>query len=493
MKSINLLLLFAFLLSSCTPVTTTISTSTSAQTVTPVPTATQTPSPTPTIVPTPTPIGGGSGKVSFTLDKATFEKTFPDLTGDVNFFTSNADGTDLTSITNGLKGTYTIEGVSPDGDKVLVASSGSLYIIDLGSGNTTPSKLARGLYEEYATGHVAKWIDNERIVFFDNGKDGSGIYVINVDGTNLKKIGTPIGRFPGIVSTDKTHVYWDASINETFKDETGSVYTYGEFSALWWANLDGSGSGPLKSNGKQIVTTDWYQYAFSHDGNSIAWIPVEYGPGCHHAFFVAARIRDGEYTKNAGESTALDMIDIEPSDKGKTIDFAYVKDYTRQCFIMYVVSLSDMDNPIKVALMPPDSFFDTDFVFGKYYDLMWWPDGSRIALFYRGFANYSMIGDWYHDSPLLFYAKPTDQEPKLTPLSFFSKELANNILMLDFTPDGQQIRLFDNINNPRARFFDLQKSSFVNDSGNNGNINFENIFSHGRKITFRFCGTGCAG
>ena len=142
MKHVTLFLLFAFFFSSCAPAATLISTSTPTQTITPLPTATQTPSPTPTLIPTPTPIGGGSGKVMFILDKDSFEKIFPDLTGDVNFFTSNADGTDLTPITNGLKGSYSMEGISPDGTKVLVASSGSLYIIGLSSGNTTPFKLA---------------------------------------------------------------------------------------------------------------------------------------------------------------------------------------------------------------------------------------------------------------------------------------------------------------------------------------------------------------
>jgi len=428
-----------------------------------VPTATQTPSPTPTRIPAPTPIGGGSGKVIFTLDKATFEKIFPDLTGDVNFFTSNEDGTDLTPITNGLNGpsyNYTIQGISPDGHKALIycytscsATNGSLYIIALDSGINEPFKLAEG--------NSAKWIDNAHIVYAGKGKEGAGIYVVNIDGTNPKKISKASGF---IVAVDSTRAYFENNVNKSFKDETGFLYMSGDFSALSWTNLDGSGDGPLESNGQQITTTyEREEYAFSPDGKSIAWIPAEEGAGCHYPEFFAEH---GIYTKTYND----------PSDPERVIDMAYIKDYARRCFIMYVAPLSEMDNSNKVVLMPPDEFFYSEFVFGTDYDLEWWPDASKIALLYRG-VSMSSIYAWKGypgASPVLFYAKPTDEDPKLSTLYTFPVSFAEKIRILNFTPDGQQIRLFDNIDTLRARFFDLQKLNFVNDSGNNENINFEN-------------------
>jgi hypothetical protein len=99
MKPIKLFLFAVLCLASCTSsMQASAPTQTPTQTFTPVPTSTQTPSPTPTVIPTPTQIGGGSGKLIFEYYKVAFEKSFPDLKGEVNVFTSNVDGTDLTPI-----------------------------------------------------------------------------------------------------------------------------------------------------------------------------------------------------------------------------------------------------------------------------------------------------------------------------------------------------------------------------------------------------------
>ncbi len=354
LKLFKLFLLMAFLLSSCAPAATITSTSTPTQTFTPAPTATQTPSPTPTIVPTLTPIGGGSGKLIFEYYKVAFEKSFPDLKGEVNIFTSNLDGTDLVPITNGLNGYNYIQSISPDGPMVLVASyaqqsgndTGDLYLINLNLSDSKPIKLASGASQ-------AIFLDNTRIVYIGQGPENYGFYIINIDGTNPRKIGTPSPKPINIVSSDKTRVYWVSTVNMTFKDNTGYSYAWGDFDALWWTNIDGSGQGKLEFNEDQIIPDNFFQYAFSRDGKDVAWIPQKEEPNCYWRDFVSGRIGEGIYTKYAKA----------------VIDWPYVDDFVHRCFIMYVASLSNIDNPTKVVLMPPTSLLAGDFTFGESYRL----------------------------------------------------------------------------------------------------------------------------
>ena len=164
MENINIILLIAFLLSSCAPATNAVPTfmPQSTETPTPSPTETQTPSPTPTITPTPTQIGGGSGKLVFEYHKVAYEKAFPHLKGEINVFTSNWDGTDLTPVTDGPESFNTIESISPDGKMVLISSAPNypgnvdLYLFPLDMPYSGPIKIASGLpARAQASAHLA--------------------------------------------------------------------------------------------------------------------------------------------------------------------------------------------------------------------------------------------------------------------------------------------------------------------------------------------------
>jgi Tol biopolymer transport system component len=473
MKYTKSFLLVVFFLSSCVPVAT--ATSTPTQTFTPAPTATQTPKPTPTITPTPTQIGGGSGKFIFEYYKAGFEKSFPDLKGEINIFTSNLDGTNLTSITNGLKDFNRIENISTNGQMILVSSrsslqaKGDLYLIHLDLLNSAPIKLASGLLG----GGQAIFLDNTRIVYISQGLEGYGFYVANIDGTNPKKIGAPTGTAWGIKSSDKTRIYWSTIKKENFKDSSGVLYQYGDYASLWWTNIDGSGQGKLESNGQQILG---YQYAFSPDGTSIAWIPAGLEQGCSllsGLVIWSPYIRNGNLT--IGLSKPSMFINKNSPHLGKTIDIAYVEDYVRHCFLMHFASLSNMDSDINIPLIPPFNPAKDDFFYHKEYYLSWFPDSSKVLAYDGGDPvryYYKDITDHY---PIALYeVSLNDSNPKLALLKILSNNLDDVFNLPSFSSDGRQI-LFTKYDNhydkPMINILNLETMNYANDFAININPN----------------------
>lgn len=482
MKHLKLCLLFALLISSCAPAVTETPTSTPTKTMTPAPTATQTPSPTPTITPTPTQIGGGSGKFIFEYYKVAYEKAFPDLKGDLNVFTSNWDGTDLTPVTNGLNGFNYINSISPDGKMLLVSSRSSflgkdaLYLIDLNSPNNAPTKLVNEVDGQ------ALFLDNARIVYIGQGSKGYGFYVVNADGRGSEKIGAPTGGTRWhIASSDKTRVYWIDNSRKEFRDSSGSLYMYGNYGGLWWTNIDGSGQGKLESNGHQIFPAG---YSFSPDGTKIAWIPANVEQDCSGALgvFWTPYIRDGTHTAWAGRPSQF--LNKNSPYFGKVIDIPFVEDYVRRCNIMHVAPLSDMDNDIKIPLIPPFDPAKDDFFYHKDYSLIWWPDGSKILAYDGGGATGSIIGVTDHYPLTLYEITLKDTNPRLTLLKVLSNSsmiqpgqgavphLTDHYTSFRFSSDGRLL-LFSKYN-PYANFYsadvhilNLETLSFLHDFGNN--------------------------
>jgi len=281
MKSKKLFLLVVLLLTSCGAPVTSIS-PTSTITFTPEPTATRTPAPTPTITPSPTQIGGGAGKLIFELEKVEFSKYFPELAGELNVFTANFDGTNLTPVTNGLKGYNYIESISPDGTKLLIASTSGkyfkfdkkpiLYSIDLNSLESEPIELANGLAEIPWKGSTAKWINNTQVVYIGKGEAGFGIYSIHSDGTNRNSIYINTGgvaQMPAsILSVNDKRVYWNSTIETSLggnRSESNSL--------TYWSSMDGSEQGTVDINGTQLkFTTYFYPPVFAPDGTKFIWI-----------------------------------------------------------------------------------------------------------------------------------------------------------------------------------------------------------------------------
>jgi len=407
-----------------------------------------------------------TGKFIFEYYKVAYEKLFPDLKGELNVFTSNWDGTDLTPVTNGLNGFNRIENISPDGKMVLVSSrssylaKGDLYLIHLNLPGPDPIRLVGGME---TTSRQAIFLDNARVMYIGKGREGYGFYTANIDGTDPKRIGGPTGRVWWIVSSDKTRVYWVAIKQMRFYDSTGSLYAYGDTETLWWTNLDGSGQGKLESNGQQIIGS----YAFSHVGNRLAWIPAQYESGCTNSDFYTKWITEGTYTEWAALSPALaSRHGIPEAWLNQTIDMNFVNDYMRQCFILYVAPLSDLDNSTKVVLMPPTNLIKGDFTFGRGYNLTWKPDGTMLLLFNNGHEGYFVGID--HE-PLLYHINLTDTKPQLVEYrhSLFSRSSARQVYMIGLSPDGKQALIANRAGGPYIRILDLDTLTFSDLFGNN--------------------------
>jgi hypothetical protein len=226
--------------------------------------------PKPTLIPAPTQIGGGSGKLIFDYFSYEYKKDFLDMKGEANVFIANADGTNLTPVTN-MDGYNYLKSVSPDGTKALVisvkdwyAKVADLYLVDLKASNSEPLKLAKGVPYYYNFYNSVRWLDNTRIIYIGQGSQNYGIYLINADGTNpitIEKGNVPIE----ILGVTNDRVFWNT------KTHRGGYPTY----PVWWTNLDGSETGKLTYSGRQIglsiATFLGNNIAFSPDGTKVAW------------------------------------------------------------------------------------------------------------------------------------------------------------------------------------------------------------------------------
>lgn len=497
MKSMKSILLIAFLWSSCAPAATAIPTFTPqpTETLTPSPTATE--APTPTITPTATPMGGGSGKLIFEYYRAGFEKSFPDLEGEVNIFISNIDGTDLTPVTNGLKGSNHIEAISSDGGKLLISSSsgypanGDLLLIDLTSPGSDPIRVAGGIAP--SRWPQAIFLNNARIAYVGQEHYGM-LYTVNMDGTDRKNLGNLAAEFAGIVSSDQSRIYYEGYKQERFKDSSGVLYTYGDTVSLWWTNIDGSGQGKLASKGHQIFPIQVFPtgigeigegVAFSPDGTSIAWIPKDLEPDCSYlaSSFWTPAIRDGTYTKNVEKVSPV--LNKNSPHFGKVIDAAYVEDYVRSCFILHVAPLSNMDSDIEIPLMPPFDPAKDDFLYHKDYALRWWPDSSKILAYEDGYVTWYGAGQF---QMILYELSPNSINPSLALLKILSDtsvvqpqpggqfHFIDSYGSFKFSPDSRQI-LFTKYNygnqGSMIKALDLGAMNYIDNFSHNITLDFQ--------------------
>ncbi len=270
-----------------------------------------------------------------------------------------------------------------------------------------------------------------------------------------------------LLASDETRVYWFATQKESFEDSTESLS--GDFQTLWWVNIDGSGQGKLESNGNQIIPEfgmEGNKFAISPDSKSIAWIPAQQEPGCSlSTIFWSPWVRDGTYTKMS---------------KGKTtIDANYVDTQAHNCNILHVASLSDLNNDIKIPLIPPYDPTKDDFLYHKDYGLTWWPDNSKILL-YDAALYYDLDPSASDHYPISLYdVSPKDANPKLALLKVLSNSLIvkgtwpDGFGSFNFSPDGRQLLFakFSFINGNQAsmiKILDLETTNYVDDLvGNN--------------------------
>jgi hypothetical protein len=225
---------------------------------------------------TPTPIPSPSGRLIFTwfrgIDSDSpywntgYRDKFPNLRGDTNIFMSNWDGNDLAPITtDGLDGYSYVQDISPDGQKILVASFtsnvalnpvfGNLYVINI---NDKESNKVVG-HVTYPAGGInlsgiAKWINNTQIAYTGIYGGDNGIFSVNEDGTGISPITTEAKPYKIFAIDQEGGIYWMAMESSCYRE-----------SHLRWVSIDGTRQEII---GKDILRGD---ISMTSDGKFLAW------------------------------------------------------------------------------------------------------------------------------------------------------------------------------------------------------------------------------
>jgi Tol biopolymer transport system component len=240
-------------------------------TLTATATATSLPTSTPTL--TPTPMGGGNGKFIFEYGRDAFETDFPGLPGKRSIFIADWDGSNLAPLNTGSMPWNNLADVSPDGRKALVInwpdmytavdSTSAIYVVDLEHPEREPVQIAHGIM--YSPNKTAIWLDNTRIVLADKQEGRWGVFLVNSDGTGMRKLSKPVSgvRFYDLRSSpDGDWVFWHGF------DFQGRNYMDGGYFRF---NMD---DGQItRSPAAQGVSME----NFSPDGTQAVWVETESG------------------------------------------------------------------------------------------------------------------------------------------------------------------------------------------------------------------------
>jgi Tol biopolymer transport system component len=313
-------------------------------------------------------MGGGTGKLIFEYyKKGGYEKSFPEIKGELNIFTANWDGTDITPITNGLDGYNHFESVSPDGKKILVSSfpslflsyagTGNLYIVSM-DGSEEPQKVSGGIYKPIGQ-KIAAWLDSSRIVFISRSqKVGPGVFVVNSDGTDLHRISktvsgaVPVALLP---TTDSTRINWYGC-----NSEGGYTVCKG----IWWSSIE-------KVEQSALFTYAVSDRVISPDGSMVVWNkPVHSGAEC--CAINASPINEID-TPHSLKVKNSDFETIWSPDGSKVLLFHPSEEWNGKLipYSAYLLTIKDM------------TFSEIDLPFSKdvseYINIREWsPDGRRI-------------------------------------------------------------------------------------------------------------------
>ena len=283
MKRSPILLLFPLLLAACGPspeqLTATVMAAI-AQTQTAIPPATPTPTaPLPTVTPLPSPTStpapvslGGSNQILLGVAKCAPGEQSGCAYESLGIYLSNPDGTQQQQLLD--KGN--INGLSPDGNKVLVSQPSAdgeqtLSVLTLADLKLLPLS---AIYEnEYLCDHShcgAIWLpDSKRIIFIATLYNEKNVFLVNTDGSGMIQVtwpgsnSQPVYLYP---SPSNDHIFWA-------KGSSGIV------AGVLTARLDGAEQ-------KQIEKI--HDPAFSPDGAQVAYLKPTNDLGFQEGFFVSA-------------------------------------------------------------------------------------------------------------------------------------------------------------------------------------------------------------
>lgn len=269
----SFLLFTVILLSACGPgqVFGPTITPSSTTTPTPTPTSTSTPTSTPTLTPTPTPtpIGGGSGFLVY--GTVSCPATSRPYCIDPSIHILNLDTQQSTLVIDH----HTLQGVSPDGTRLLIADEAKkLYLVNLDGSNPI------FLHNNYQWS--AAWLPGtDWIAFIASEGSQPQAFIIHPDGTGLTQV---TESTIGVVSVQPVFdggIYWE---------EGNSTHTTG----YSWTKLDGS------ETRKSIRNS--YGWVYTSDGTYGAY--QYFDPVTWEQFLVITKTAGSELVSILGEIIA---------------------------------------------------------------------------------------------------------------------------------------------------------------------------------------------
>jgi hypothetical protein len=283
MKRSPILLLFSLLLATCGPspeqLTATVMAGI-AQTQTAVPLPSPTPTaPLPTVTPLPSPTStpapvslGGSNQILLGVAQCLPGEQAGCAYESLGIYLSNPDG----SVQQQLLGNGNINGLSPDGSKVLVSQPGAdggqtLSVLTLAGSKLL---LLSAIYENEYLCDLSRcgaiWLpDGKRVAFIATLYNEKNIFLVNADGSGMIQLtwpnsnSQPIYLYP---APSNDHIFW----------AKGSA---GVAEGVLTARLDGAEQ-------KQIEKI--HDPAFSPNGAQVAYLKSTNDLGFQEGFFVAA-------------------------------------------------------------------------------------------------------------------------------------------------------------------------------------------------------------
>jgi TolB protein len=179
-----------------------------------------------------------------------------------------SDGTGLRK----LVGTDRYDGTprwSPDGKKLVFwngQSDGGTTSVDEHVYTSNPNGTSR---RELAVGEYPVWSPNGKLIAFDSALDGDWrIYVMNADGTNVRRVDT--GRFAGYYPSFQSNSRLSFDAGGTNVSANADYTSEG----IWVVNLNGSGLAPLKTIARDDTDGDW-----SPNGKVLAFTTYVHGKG----------------------------------------------------------------------------------------------------------------------------------------------------------------------------------------------------------------------